>query len=109
MFKCEICEDVFEDYTWFPGYCDNTLDCAMDSGEHLVQVQPRQNCKQLKQKVGTKMYKQVIHKMENGADRFAVISHSKTDCSCSPKRNVAYRNVGKPNASVVVTFVHNSN
>ena len=91
------------------GYCDESLECAMDSGEHLVQVQHRQNCKKLKQKVGTKMYKQIIHKMENGADRYAIISHIKTDCSCSPKRVVSYSNVGKLNASVIVTFVHNAN
>ena len=52
------------------------------------------------------MFKEILHKMESGADRYAVISHSKTDCSCSPVRSVAYRNVGKRNATVVVTFTH---
>jgi hypothetical protein len=55
------------------------------------------------------MYKQVNHKMESSANPIEVISHSKTDCSCSPKRVVSYRNVGKPDASVLVTFIHNAN
>jgi len=55
------------------------------------------------------MYKQIIHKMESGANRYEIVSHSTSDCSCSPKRVVSYSNVGKLNASVIVTLVHNAN
>jgi hypothetical protein len=32
---CLICGN---DYIGSPSYCDNTLDCAFDEGEHLVKV-----------------------------------------------------------------------
>jgi len=34
-FKCGICG---EEYISNPGYCDESLDCAMDEGKHLVAV-----------------------------------------------------------------------
>lgn len=39
MVKCEICKDEYDNTSrYFSGYCDNTLECAFDEGEHLVQV-----------------------------------------------------------------------
>ena len=35
MYKCQICE---EEYNTNVGYCDETLECAFDEGEHLVKV-----------------------------------------------------------------------
>jgi len=35
MFKCEICS---EEYIGKVSYCDETLECAFDEGEHLVQI-----------------------------------------------------------------------
>ena len=34
-FKCLLCG---EEYTANVGYCDESLECAMDDGEHLVSV-----------------------------------------------------------------------
>ena len=35
-FVCLVCGDEYEDNRY--GYCDNSLDCAMDDGEHIVRV-----------------------------------------------------------------------
>ena len=39
MVKCQICNEEYNNNSeWFAGYCDNTLECALDEGEHLVTV-----------------------------------------------------------------------
>jgi hypothetical protein len=35
-FVCLVCGDEYTDNRY--GYCDNSLDCAMDDGEHMVAV-----------------------------------------------------------------------
>lgn len=52
------------------------------------------------------MFKKVIHKMDEGFDALDVITHGKQDCECSPRKAVDYKNVGKPSATIIVTFIH---
>ena len=35
-YVCLVCGEEYD--TNYYGYCDESLECAMDSGEHLVQV-----------------------------------------------------------------------
>lgn len=36
--KCEICGTEYINSRYFPGYCDETVECAFDEGASLVTV-----------------------------------------------------------------------
>lgn len=50
--------------------------------------------------------KNEIHKMENGSDRYAIVSHNGVECYCSPIRSVSYATGKRWDNNLTVTYIH---
>ena len=52
--------------------------------------------------------KNEIHKMENGSDRYSIVSHNGVECYCSPIRSVSYATGKRWANNLTVTYTHKS-
>lgn len=50
--------------------------------------------------------KKEIHKMENGSDRYSIVSHNGSECYCSPVRLVSYATGKRWDNNVTITYIH---